>query len=288
LEEPAALQPIKQEELEQVIRTGQTLEAEARWSDVLAHYETALRTYRNDTALMDRYRTARFHCDVSRRFHDSSYLNLIRTLSVVETLNFFEEVMTKIQQNYAESPQWEQLFRHGIQSYSIALTDANFRTKAQLNVSDERVNAYLSGMQTTINGWLIRNKEDLNNGLYHIADEGKKQIGLNPAVAIMEFTCGMVNSLDPYTAYLTPNQWNDQLTIISGNLVGLGVDLRSDRDSLLIMRVIQGTPAQAGGLKEGDRILAVDGVSTNNRETPPTCCKGQKERRLNFPFSRQD
>jgi carboxyl-terminal processing protease len=54
---------------------------------------------------------------------------------------------------------------------------------------------------------------------------------------------------------------------MSGNLVGLGVYLRSDRESLLIVRVIPGSPAEEGGLKEGDRILMVDGVSTRGRDT---------------------
>jgi carboxyl-terminal processing protease len=258
---------IKPEELDLVIKEGQALEAEARWAEVLAHYETALRAYRNDSALMDRYRIARFHCDVGRRFHDSSYLSLIRTLTVVETLNFFEEVITQIQKEYADVPRWEPLFKHGIQSFSIALTDANFRAKVNLNVTEEQVNAFLSSTHSTANGWIIRDRGDMKNGLLHIAEGAQKQLGLNPAVVIMEFTCGVVNSLDPNTAYLTPNQLNDQFSAIYGSLVGLGVELRSDKESLLIVRVIPKSPAEENGLKEGDRILAVDGTTTRGRDT---------------------
>ena len=266
LEKSTRLLPVKQEELDQVIREGQILEAEARWAEVLTYYETALRTYRNDDALLDRYRVARFHCDVGRRLHDASYLNLIRDLTVVESLNFFEEVMTRIQRDYADMPRWEQLFRNGIQNFSIALTDTNFRTKANLNVSEEQANTYLSTVQVTVNSWQIRDQEDVKNGLLHIAEGAQKQIGLNPVIFVMEFTCGVINSLDPCSAYLTPNQLNDQLSVISGNLVGLGVELRSDRYSLVIVRVISGSPAEEGGLKEGDRILTIDGISTRGRD----------------------
>jgi len=267
LEEPPVLPSINRDELDQVVREGQALEAESRWSEALTHYEAALRTYRNDTALMDYYRVARFHCDVGKRFHDSSYLNLMRTLSATESLNFYENVITQIQREYADSPRWEPLFRHGIKSFSIALTDANFRVKVNLNASDAQVNSYLSGMQTLVNGWTIRDREDMKNGLLHVAEGAQKQIGLNPVVTIMEFTCGVVGSLDPNTAYLTPNQLNDQYSAIYGNLVGLGVELRSEKDSLLITRVIQGSPAEEGGLKAGDRILTVDGTSTRGRDT---------------------
>jgi carboxyl-terminal processing protease len=267
IEQSAVLPAIKQDELDQVIRDGQVLETEARWTEVLAHYETALRAYRNDTVLMDRYRVARFHCDVGRRSHDASYLNLIRTLSAVDTLNFFEEVITQLQREYADVPQWDSLFQHGIQSFGIALADTNFRATVNLNVSEERINAYLSSVKTTADGWTIQNKGDMKNGLLHVAEGAQKQLGLNPAVVIMEFTCGVVNSLDPNTTYLTPNQLNDQFSMIYGNLVGLGVELRSDGESLSIVRVIPKSPAEESGLKDGDRILAVDGVSTRGRDT---------------------
>lgn len=256
-----------EDEVDRVIQEGQVLEAEARWSDVLTYYEHALRVYRNHNTLMERYRVARFHCDVGRRYQDPSYLNLVQSLTVVEALNFFEEVMTRIQQHYAEAPRWEQLFRHGVQDFDVALTDTTFRAKASLNVADEHVKNYLAAVQTTISGWKIRDREDMKNGLLHIAEMAQKQIGLNPVVVLMEFTCGIANSLDPNTAYLTPNQLNDQLAATSGNLVGLGVDLRSDQESLLILRVIPGSPAEESGLKERDRILAIDGISTRGRDT---------------------
>ncbi|MDR0522689.1 MAG: S41 family peptidase [Planctomycetaceae bacterium] len=264
---PQLLPPANNEHVAKVLQDGQQLESESRWGEVLTHYEAALRTYRNDTALMDRYRVARFHYDVGRRFHDSSYLKLISNLSVAETLNFFGEVAARIQQDYADTPNWDQLFRHGLQDFSIALSDAAFRKNAGLFAAAEKIDAYLNAVKTTANGWEIRHQEDMKNGLLHIAEMGQKQIGLNPVIVLMEFTCGVINSLDPYTAYLTPHQLNDQYAMISGNLVGLGVELRTDRDSLLIVRVIPGSPAMESGLKDGDRILTVDGISTRGRDT---------------------
>ena len=266
LEKTPTLPIIQPEDLDLVIREGQTLESESRWAEVLALYETALRAYRNDAALVDRYRVARFHCDVGRRFHDSSYLGLVRTLTVVEALNFFEEVMTQIQREYADVPQWEPLFQHGLQSFGIALDDANFRAKVNLNVSNEHLSTYLATMLATAKGWKIRDSEDMKNGLLYIAEGAQKQLDLSPAVVIMELTCGIVNSLDPNSTYLTPNQLSDQFSAIYGSLVGLGVELHADRESLLIVRVIQGSPAEENGLQAGDRILTIDGVSTTGRD----------------------
>ncbi|MDR2117187.1 MAG: S41 family peptidase [Planctomycetaceae bacterium] len=258
---------ISQEELALVLQHGMELETEARWTDVLSHYETALQIYRNDDKLMDRYRTARFHYDVGRRFHDSSYLDIIYKSGFIDTLNFYEEIISRIQKDYVDAPNWDNLFRHGVQDMNIALSDSGFRARANLKVAPEKIDAFSQIMQKTADGWIIRNREDLKNGILRLTEMAQQQIGLNPTVMLMEFICGVVNSLDRYTAYLTPNQLNDQFSLISGNLVGLGVELRSDRESLLIVRVIQGSPAQENGLKDGDRILSVDGISTKGRDT---------------------
>jgi carboxyl-terminal processing protease len=255
------------DELNQVLQHGIELESESRWMDVLNHYETALQIYRNDDRLLDRYRVARFHYDVGRRYHDTSYLDIIQKSGFIDTLNFFERIVTCIQDDYIDAPNWDRLFRYGTQNFDIALSDSGFRTRVRLNVAPEKIGTYLNTMRNTANSWEIRNREDLKNGILRLAEIAQQQIGLNPAVTLMEYTCGMVNSLDRYTTYLTPNQLTEQFSLISGNLVGLGVELRSDHESLLIVRVIQGSPAQEGGLKDGDRILAVDGISTKGRDT---------------------
>ncbi|MDR3197308.1 MAG: PDZ domain-containing protein [Planctomycetaceae bacterium] len=259
--------PAPQEELDWVLQHGMELETEARWMDVLCHYEKALQIYWDDDKLMNRYRTARFHYDVGCRFHDSSYLDIIYKSRFIDTLNFYEEIISWIQKDYVDIPNWDNLFRHGVQDIRIALSDSGFRARANLKTATEKIDAFSETIQKTADGWFIRNREDLKNGILRLTEMAQQQIGLNPTVMLMEFICGVVNSLDRYTAYLTPNQLNEQFSMLYGNLVGLGVELHSDRESLLIVRVIQGSPAQENGLKDGDRILSVDGISTKGRDT---------------------
>lgn len=259
--------PTDRNELVEVMQIGRQLEAESRWSDVLTHYETALRIYRNDNDLMERFRLARFHYDLGRRFNDSSYLNKIHTISFVDSMMLFDEIVSRIQTNYVEALDWDKTFRHGLQDIEISLQDPFFQKKANLEISNEKIEAYIAMMKRTADGWEIRNREDLKNGILHLAELAMKQLNLNPVVMLMEFTCGVVNSLDPYTAYLTPNQYSDTISMISGNFVGLGVELKSDRESLLIVRVIQGSPAREAGLRDGDRIHFVNGVPTKGKDT---------------------
>lgn len=71
---------------------------------------------------------------------------------------------------------------------------------------------------------------------------------------------GMLESLnDPHSAYLTPESFQELLIHATGSLSGIGVEIVEDEGEILILRVIKDSPAQRGGLSEGDRIVEVDG-----------------------------
>ena len=253
--------------LREALRQGTELEQDERWADALTHYEAALRNFPHEPTLLERFRYARFHYDIGRRIHDASYLKIFQSSSFVDVLALYEEIVSHIQSGYVDMPHWNELFRYGVQDLEIALADPAFRVLTGLHTSDEKIDAYLATVRQTAAGWEIRNREDLRNGILRLAEIGQQQIGLNPSVALLEFTCGVTNSLDQYTTYLTPNQLNDSSSMISGNFVGLGVELKSDRESLFIVRVIPGSPAKEAGLLEGDRIISVDGVPTKGQDT---------------------
>jgi carboxyl-terminal processing protease len=74
---------------------------------------------------------------------------------------------------------------------------------------------------------------------------------------------GMVQSLgDPHTAYLPPESMEELLIHTTGSLSGIGVEIVDDEGDVLILRVLDGSPAGSSGLLEGDRIVEVDGKST--------------------------
>src|SRR5215212_1013324 len=87
---------------------------------------------------------------------------------------------------------------------------------------------------------------------------------------------GMVDSLgDPYSAYLTPDQYREGLQDLSGQFEGIGAEIgttdakgaTSDCTTLgadcflIVVTPIEGSPSEKAGIKAGDEIVAVDGVS---------------------------
>jgi carboxyl-terminal processing protease len=73
---------------------------------------------------------------------------------------------------------------------------------------------------------------------------------------------GIVESLDdPYSHYLTPKEARAFDEDVSGHFEGVGMNVEQDRRGLRVLRVFDGSPAQAAHIVRGDFILGVNGHS---------------------------
>ncbi len=73
---------------------------------------------------------------------------------------------------------------------------------------------------------------------------------------------GMMASLDPHSAYLTPELYKELQVDTKGTFGGLGIEITIRDDILTIIAPIEDTPAFRAGVKPGDQILKIDGQST--------------------------
>ena len=75
---------------------------------------------------------------------------------------------------------------------------------------------------------------------------------------------GMVDSLGDtnHTRFLTPEEYQRMTSQLSGTVAGIGILVTDTNGALMIVRVIAGSPAESAGVKAGDQITAVGGVST--------------------------
>jgi len=78
---------------------------------------------------------------------------------------------------------------------------------------------------------------------------------------------GMMESLgDPYSAYMTPEEFRSQNAPIKGEYTGIGAYVDTSGEFLVIISPMPGSPAELAGLKPGDRVIAIDGEDMTNTE----------------------
>lgn len=90
-----------------------------------------------------------------------------------------------------------------------------------------------------------------------------------PAGAMYEKAArGLVRELnDPYTELLSPKEVKQFTTRTGGRYGGLGMSIEKRDNQIVIVRVFPHTPAERGGVREGDRIIQVDTFSTRDWST---------------------
>ena len=72
---------------------------------------------------------------------------------------------------------------------------------------------------------------------------------------------GMLSALDPHSAYLDPRDYEQMKERFRGDFEGIGIHFEIRQGELLVISPIVGSPSD-GILRAGDRIAAIDGVST--------------------------
>ncbi|MDE2049778.1 MAG: S41 family peptidase [Gammaproteobacteria bacterium] len=70
---------------------------------------------------------------------------------------------------------------------------------------------------------------------------------------------GMVSSLDPHSAYLDSEEFEETRLSTMGSYPGVGIEVTADGSAVKIVSAIQGSPAERAGLRAGDEIVAIDG-----------------------------
>ncbi|HXF44141.1 MAG TPA: S41 family peptidase [Candidatus Paceibacterota bacterium] len=76
---------------------------------------------------------------------------------------------------------------------------------------------------------------------------------------------GLIGALDdPYSSFFNPSDAKKFEEDIQGSFGGIGAEIGIRNDQLVVIAPLKGNPAEAAGLKAGDKILKVDDIFTND------------------------
>jgi carboxyl-terminal processing protease len=74
---------------------------------------------------------------------------------------------------------------------------------------------------------------------------------------------GMVSSLDPYSAYLDGDEYDEVKISSSGEYSGVGIEVSMEDDEVVVVSPFEGSPAAVAGIRPGDIIATIDGIPVN-------------------------
>ena len=76
---------------------------------------------------------------------------------------------------------------------------------------------------------------------------------------------GVLQSLDPYSAYMSPESFKDMQTETSGEFGGLGIEVGMEYGVVKVISPIDNSPASQVGVKAGDYIIKIDDIQVQGK-----------------------
>jgi carboxyl-terminal processing protease len=81
---------------------------------------------------------------------------------------------------------------------------------------------------------------------------------------------GMVSSLDPYSAYLDGDEYDEVKISSSGQYSGVGIEVSMEDEQVVVVSPFEGSPAALAGIRSGDVIATIDGIPVNTSNLADT------------------
>ncbi|OUL20186.1 carboxyl-terminal processing protease CtpA [Nostoc sp. 106C] len=119
--------------------------------------------------------------------------------------------------------------------------------------------------------WRIVNRTYLDETFNHQNWSAVRQKALEKPIKNQEAAYGAIQNMlksldDPFTRFLDPEQYRSLQVNTSGELTGVGLQIALDPENgkLQVVAPIAGSPADKAGIRPRDRIIKIEGVSTEN------------------------
>ena len=102
---------------------------------------------------------------------------------------------------------------------------------------------------------------------------------------------GILENLDPHSVYIPKDAYEHNADDMRGNFVGIGISFYTYKDSIAVIRAIEGGPAAKAGIKGGDRILYANDKKLFgeglNRDSITAHLKGEKNTKVTLKVHRE-
>ncbi len=272
-----------------VLRQGASLEKQEKWGEALSHYENAIKRFPNDKTLQGQQDLARIHYDLDRRYGDRSFRATMEALSAQQATELYEEVLVKVDSYFVHEMNWQLLVNRGRQCLEIAIREGVLFNNHNSNIDNSVIESTVKQLEQFIHEHPVTTREGAVAVAAATAAFISSKLNVPQSAVLLEFVAGASGGLDNYSCYLTGNQLKDVYSQIDGNFVGIGIELKAENNALLIVSVIPESPASRAGIKGGDRILSVNGTSTENLSTDAAAglLQGPKNSRLELTIGSQ-
>ncbi|MCX5653416.1 MAG: S41 family peptidase [Planctomycetota bacterium] len=199
---------------------------------------------------------------IAARWADENLARSARDMNGALGRAVYADAMQTVVWCYVEPVSYRRLIVAGLESLRAALDNPAFRRRFPEAADDERRGRFAEALDIMLlkargaDPWFAFQASDW---LAAVCEKNRATLGLPDGAAVSEFLFGAMDSLDPYSRYLTPDMLRPYREQMAGEYAGIGAEIAARDGRIFIKTVFEGGPAAKAGLKAGDEIVAVAG-----------------------------
>lgn len=290
--------PLDLDDSRSAMSIGEEMERSGLWLEAVRHYERALERWPNDDDLKYGRRRARVHFRVERRYSDHSFKNSLLGFSQDHALDLFDETAGRIRNSFVDPLSQLSIVAHGTESLYIALANPRFVeanlppaiTDSEKKARKKSIQEFRQLLREQYWNKQVYNSQHARSVIVEVSRHANRSLKIAPSAVVMEYVFGGCNALDDYSGFLTADRLSDLYSNIDGEFVGLGVEMKEEKDfGMLLVNVLPESPASIGGLRKGDRITWIDGrdIRSASIDEAAALMRGQTGSRVKLRIHRQ-
>ena len=290
--------PLDLDDSRSAMSIGEEMERSGQWLEAVRHYERALDRWPNNEELQYGRRRARVHFRVERRYSDNSFRSSLLEFSQDNALDLYDETAGRIRNSFVDPLSQLSIVAHGTESLYIALANPKFVeanlppaiTDSEQRARRESIQKFRTLLREQYWNKQIYNSQHARSVIVQVARHASSALKISPSAVVMEYVFGGCNALDDYSGFLTADRLSDLYSNIDGEFVGLGVEMKEEKDlGMLLVNVLPESPAEIGGLRKGDRITWIDGkdIRSSSIDEAAALMRGQTGSRVKLRIHRQ-
>ncbi|MDO4568884.1 MAG: S41 family peptidase [Planctomycetia bacterium] len=248
-------------EAQALLEEGKACELRHQYSKAQQLYEKALRRTPRSTELQSRFSRVKILCDTERRFLHPEYTSRVSGMKNTDLRFCVAEVLHLLEDHYVFRLSYEDIYYREIRALDVSLSSPMFCDKVLAHVPPSEIVKFQKELRNPISR-TFASLEELVSATCALGEECENRFHSAGAFFVMEALCGLVSSLDPYSTVLLLSQYDDLMRELSGSLVGIGVEISIRNDQIFVQRTVPNSPARLAGIRDGEEILSVNGIST--------------------------
>jgi carboxyl-terminal processing protease len=203
---------------------------------------------------------------LTARYQNSQMLALLSRISLREVMSLYSESAQLIDTRHVSPTSYEDRTLAALEGVSRALSNPAFLQANRVSPNPQAVAAVQQQLRQMAYSQPARSQQESLGLMQFTAELAQRQLGLRPEAVALEFLNSTIDSLDTYSA-LMPSSGSrapgaaaplSRTANLNENIVGIGVEMKLHPRGAILEGVVEGSPAEQLGLREGDIIVAIN------------------------------